>query len=81
MGSFHYQNDVHGTVVSQTFEIPAGVYQISLEHRDSNLADPDYDYTALVSKVGGEADVTIEDPQGWKLHACQQMCIYILFRC
>ena len=25
---------------------------------------PDYDYTALVSKVGGEADVTIEDPEG-----------------
>ena len=64
MGSFHYQNDVHGTVVSQTFEIPAGVYPISLEHRDSNLSPPDYDYTALVSKVGGEAEVTIDDPQG-----------------
>ena len=64
MGSFHYQNDVHGTVASQTFEIPVGVYQITLDWRDSIYDVPDHDYTALVSKVGGEADVTIEDPQG-----------------
>ena len=25
---------------------------------------PDFDYTALVAKVGGEAEVTIEDPEG-----------------
>ena len=65
MGSFQYQNDVWGTVASQTFEIPAGVYQITLQHRDSIVDPPDYDYTALVSQAGGEADVTIDDPQGF----------------
>ena len=64
MGSFHYQNDVHGTVASQTFEVSAGVYQVTLEHRDSNVSPPDYDYTALIGQVGGEAEATIEDPQG-----------------
>ena len=71
VGSRHFQNDVWGTVVERTYTYGPGVYVITLEHVDSkpNWCDdyaggPDYDYTALVSQVGGDAAVNIDDPQG-----------------
>ena len=67
MGARSFQNDVHGTVVSTTYSYGPGEYDIWLEHWDTVPnwcpGGADYDWTALVEKVGGDADVTIEDPQ------------------
>ena len=68
VGSRQFQNDVWGTVVSTTYTYGPGEYPITLQHVDSNLACPDHDYTAFVSPVGGDASVTIEDPQSKNYH-------------
>ena len=76
MGSRKYQNDVHGTVVTTTYAYGPGEYDIWLEHWDTldwvlehceqagYSGNGDYDWEAKVEQVGGEALVTIEDPQG-----------------
>ena len=67
MGTRSFQNEVHGTVVSTTYSYGPGEYDIWLEHWDTIpnwcAGGADYDWTALVEKVGGDADVTIEDPE------------------
>ena len=74
VGSRNFQNDVHGTVVSTTYTYGPGEYDITLEHRDTIPnwcpGGPDMDYTALVEKVGGDAAVTIEDPQSKMGYIC-----------
>ena len=66
VGDRSFQNDVHGTVVSTIYTYGPGEYDIWLEHWDSVpnwcSGGADYDWTALVEKVGGDANVTIEDP-------------------
>ena len=69
VGTRKFQNDVHGTVVSTTYPYGPGEYDIWLEHWDTIgyygcNGGADYDWKAGVQKMGGEADVTIEDPQG-----------------
>ena len=64
VGDFSHQSPGYGLVGSGTYEFTPGSYSITLRHLDSNLARPDYDYTARVEKVSGGARVTVEDPQG-----------------
>ena len=49
---------------SGTYQFYPGAYEASLQHYGSNLSQPDYDYVMLIEKVGGNATVKIEDPEG-----------------
>ena len=49
---------------SGTYEFHLGTYEASLQHYGSNLEVPDFDYVMQIQKVGGNATVRIEDPEG-----------------
>ncbi len=62
----------YGKVSTGTYDLPIGVYTITIKHEgtdpnwkgDERNPSPDYDYTARVQKVSGEATVKVSDPQG-----------------
>ena len=51
-----------GVVGSGTYKFGPGRYTITVRWVATNLATPDYDYTARASKESGTATVTVEDP-------------------
>ena len=73
VGQIQHQSPGFGIVGSGTYDFKPGTYTITLQHAGSNLATPDYDYTAIVTKVGGGATVTIDDPTGLN-NLCKYIC-------
>ena len=64
VGAISHQSPGFGIVGSGTYEFPSGKHTIFLLHQGTNLASPDYDYTAHVQRVAG-TQIKIEDPQGY----------------
>ncbi len=62
----------YGKVSTGTYEVPPGTYTVTIKHKgtdpnwkgDDQNPSPDYDYTARLEKVSGDAKVTINDPDG-----------------
>ncbi len=65
VGSISHQSPDYGVIGKGTYSFSPGTYDIVIQHQGTNLAGgPDYDYTAKVEKVGGQANVKVEDPKG-----------------
>ena len=65
VGGISHQSPGFGLVGSGTYKFVPGTYPTTVQWVATNrgAAGPDYDYTAKVRKVSGEANVRIEDPQ------------------
>ena len=62
VGAISHQAPDFGVVGSGTYKFGPGRYTIIVRWVATNLATPDYDYKAYVTKVSGNATVTVEDP-------------------
>ena len=62
VGTISHQAPDFGVVGSGTYKFGPGRYTIIVRWVATNLATPDYDYEADVTKVSGNATVTVEDP-------------------
>lgn len=66
VGGVQHQSTQFGQLLTSVYPFKKGTYKITVEHRDSNLENPDYDYTAAINWDTSNPDfeVTIDDPQG-----------------
>jgi len=64
LGDISHQSPGYGLVGDGTYAFHPGTYEATLQHYGSTVSPPDFDYTMLIEKVGGNATVTIEDPEG-----------------
>jgi hypothetical protein len=64
VGDISHQSPGFGLMGSGTYSFAPGTYPISVHWVGSNIATPDYDYTAAITLVGGNGAFTVTDPQG-----------------
>jgi hypothetical protein len=65
VGDLNHQSPGFGEVGSGDYWYKVGKsYSITVKHAGSNLDEPDYDYTATVSKIEGSATHWIQDENG-----------------
>ncbi|KAL7564364.1 hypothetical protein ACA910_001515 [Epithemia clementina (nom. ined.)] len=64
VGDVEHQATQFGVVRTATYAFTAGTYTVKVQHVDSNLNTPDYDYTASITWTASPAwTITLSDPQ------------------
>jgi hypothetical protein len=64
VGNVEHQATLFGVIDTATYQFPPGTYTVTVRHRDSICATPDYDYTASITIAAPNPnwEVTISDP-------------------